>query len=357
MFQSRDAAIISGASDLPFVIGADGQISVNAMRPFFDTESGDALIVVNNEGETAPTTNATLQFQEWLEIDRTVIETVGIRLNGIADLRGRNLVHRLGGIGQTISMWQTVSDMDQANVSMDGVTRGQEAGINFGTAQVPVPIVHKDWRINMRRLQSSRMMGESVDVTAARMAARTVAEASERMLFSGSAIVVDGNPIYGYRNFPGRAQVDLETPWDEATPVQIKADVQAMLAEARKRKFYSGFTLYIPAHYEGILDDFYVIGDTSSGVTVPGRTIRDVLLALSGLERIVVADGMGEVDEVLLVALDGEVVDLAIAQEPTTISWQAMGGMQELFKTMAVWVPRIKSDFNGNTGIVHLHEI
>lgn len=347
------AAMISGSSDMPFVINAAGQIDVNMMRPFFGADH-EPLFVVNSAGETAPATNALLQYQEWLDIDRTVIAAMTQRLVGIADLRGRGLTHRLGSIGQTISMWQTASDMNEANISMDGVTSGQEDTAQFGTAQVPVPIIHKDWRLNMRRLQASRIQGEALDVTVARIAGRLVAEASEKMLFGGAPIRVDGSTIYGYRTFPGRAQIDLPVVWTSASPSAIKAHVQTMLQEMRDRRFYGSFTLYIPPEYEGVLDEFFVIGDVEAGVTIPGRTIRDVLLSLSGLERIVVADFLGASNELLLVSLTSETVDLAIAQEPTTLSWQAMGGMQERFKTMAVWVPRLKSDFYGRCGIVHM---
>lgn len=356
---ARDFAMITGASDVPFVINSQGQIDVNQMRPFFGVE-GEPIFAVNSQGDTALATNALLQYQEWLDIDRTVLETLNQRLVGIADIRGRNLTHNLGSIGQTISMWQTVSDMEEANISMDGVTSGTEDTPEFGIAQVPVPIIHKDWRLNMRRLQASRMFGESLDVTAAAIAGRLVAEASERMLFSGAPIRVEGSTIYGYRNYPLRGQVTLGTPWPNASPSQIKADVQAMLELARSRRFYGQFTLYIPGEWEGVLDEFFVIsgGDDAQGFSIatPGRTIRDVLLSLSGLERIVVADFMGGADEAVMVSLQRETVDLAIAQEPTTISWQAMGGMQERFKTMAVWVPRLKSDHEGRCGIVHLRQ-
>lgn len=344
-----------GGGDAPFIINAQGQIDVNAMRPFFGDE-GEALMVVNAAGDVSPATNALLQYQEWIDIDRTVIQSAEARLVGIADLRSRGLVHNLGSIGQTITMWQTVSDMTEANINMDGVTAGEEDTIAFGTAQVPVPIIHKDWRLNMRRLQASRMFGESLDTTAAAVAGRLVAEASERMLFGGAPIIVDGARIWGYRTFPGRAQIDQTTPWANAAPSAIKADTQAMLAALRAKGFYGPFVLYISPEDEGVLDEFYVIEGTdgSDGITSPGRTIRDVLLSLSGLSEIKVADMLGGTGEAVMVSLEKNVVDLAIAQEPTTLSWQAMGGMQERFKTMAVWVPRIKSDYNGNCGVAHL---
>ena len=346
------AAQIGG--EIPFTLDADGRINVNAARPFLD-EDGETRIITNAEGDSRLVTNAgLLQYQEWLEIDRAVTQTANLRLTGIADLRGRGLTHSLGSIGQTVSLWDAVSSMTPAQIDMAGITPGQEDTIAYAPTQVPVPIVHKDFRLNLRRLQASRMFGESVDVTAASVASRLVAEASERMLFGGKAIKVDGGTIYGYRTFPSRAQVDRTADWPSATPAQIKGDVQAMLTAARARRFYGPFSLYIPPEWEGVLDEYYLVGDDTAGITSVGLTIRQALLALSGLEEIKVADFMGASGEAVMVQMTRDVVDLAVAQDVTTLSWSAMGGMQEHFKVMAVWVPRLKADFDGRCGIVHL---
>ena len=357
----QPARVTSGAitsSGIPFRIDGSGRVNVNAMRPFLGAE-GETRVITTNGSQVLNTNDGLLRYQEWLDIDRTVIETTARRLVGIADLQARGLVHSLGSIGQTVTMWERSSDMTKADVNMSGVTKGEEDTPAYSTQMVPVPIVHKDFRLNLRRLEASRMFGESVDVTAAAIAARLVAEASELMLFSGVPITVDEGTIYGYRNFPGRAQLDLAKAWTAATPEEILADVQAMLAAARANRFFGPFTIYIPPQYEGILDEDYYLGDLEQGVVASVGTIRDRLLALSGIERIVVADFLltadgGAVNDVVLVQLDREVVDLAVAQDVTTLSWQAMGGMQEMFKVMAVWVPRIKSDYDGRCGIVHL---
>jgi hypothetical protein len=39
--------------------------------------------------------------------------------------------------------------------------------------------------------------------------------------------------------------------------------------------------------------------------------------------------------------------------EITTLQWETHGGMMQNFKVMAIMVPQIRGDFNGNTGIVH----
>jgi uncharacterized linocin/CFP29 family protein len=338
-----DSAASSGASDL---------LNVLARRPFIDPNDGESKIVVNhgggNYGTLVTNAPATLQYQEWLDIDRTVIEVGVRRLVGIADLQSRGLTHPLGSIGVTVSLWDRSSDMTGADVDMSGVTPGEEDTPAYLTASVPVPVIHKDFRINLRRLEASRRFGEAIDVTAANIASRVVAEASENMLFAGDPIVVEGATIYGYTNHPDRNQVDMAVSWAsiaQADNDDIVADASAMLQAARNDRHYGPFIMYIPAAYEFKLDQDYRASDN--------RTLRQRLLSLGGLQDIKIADFMAT-DNVVLVELDRMTVDLATAQDITTVQWSHMGGMQERFKVMAIWVPRLKSDFDGRSGIVHL---
>jgi hypothetical protein len=91
------------------------------------------------------------------------------------------------------------------------------------------------------------------------------------------------------------------------------------------------------------------------------RTIRERILALGQIADIRVADRLASGvtttvadHSVLLVQMTRDVVDLAIAQDINTTSWQMYGGMVERFKVWACWVPRIKSDFDGRSGVVHI---
>jgi len=329
-----------------------GLFDVNAMRPYIDPTDGQSKIIVNRDGQLGTIkTNAPalLRYDEWKDIDRTVLTVGTQRLVGIADLMSRGLTHALGSIGVTISLWQKSSDMTEADVNMDAVTPGEEDTPAFDTDQVPVPIIHKDFRVNLRRLEASRRMGEALDVTAANIAARLVAEKSEAMLFGGNPIQVEGSTIYGYTNHPDRTQVTMDTAWSSIAQTDnddIIDDVIAMQAASRTDRHYGPWMLYIPAAYEGKLDQDYR-GDGDS------RTLRQRILALSGIVDIRVADFMTG-NNVILVQLDRQVVDLAIAQDITTVNWSVNGGMTERFKVMAIWVPRLKSDFDGRSGIVHL---
>lgn len=334
------------------VFGGAQFMSVPHMRPFIDSD-GASKVVVNGEKlyANAP---ALLQYDEWKDIDRRVIEVFTDRLVGIADLIGAGLTHPLGGLGVTIAQWELVSDMSPAGLDMSGVTPGEEDTPAFDLAGTPVPIIHKDFRINIRRLLASRRMGEGVDVISSDLAARVVAEKCEDILFHGATLQVDGMSLVGYTTFPNRNTVGPFESWNSTAALvpgsQILSNVQAMLDAARADNVFGPFVLYIPKKYEGRMDDDYNPGTSDT------RTIRQRILQLPAIQRIQVADRLAPASNqhaVLLVPLRRETVDLAIGQDLTTVSWQMYGGMQERYKVMTAQAPRIKSDFDGRCGIVH----
>jgi uncharacterized linocin/CFP29 family protein len=323
-----------------------GAAGVDAMRPFLNEKNEPRIKI--NEKQTMVANDATLRYDEWKDIDRTVLEVQVDRLVAVADLIGGGLTHDLGSLGAIISQWQKSSDMTEAEFSMSGITPGEKDRVVFSTDSVPVPIVHKDFSVNIRHLMASRRQGQGIDVIQASIASRKVAEASEDMLFSGEPITVEGGTIYGYLNYPDRATVDHAVPWDtiaQADNADIIAEVQTGLAALRAAKHYGPYTMYIPSAYEGKLDEDYRELDT--------RTVRDRIMALSGMKSIKVADRM-PANHVVIVQLTRDVVDMAIAQQTSTVQWQSHGPMVTEFKVMACWVPRLKSDFEGNVGICEL---
>ncbi len=328
-----------------------GILNVNRMRPYIDA-NGEVRIAVGNGRSMRTNAPAMLQYDEWKDIDRTVTAVAVDRLVGIKQLMARGLIHNLGSIGLTVSLWENSSDMTPAQVSMSGVARSAKDAVQFESQQVPVPVIHKDFTINIRRLEASRMFGEGVDTIQATIATRKVAEASEDMLYAGHPTKVDGSTIYGYANHPNRNPVDMTKQWTDPTKTgaEILADVQAMLAALRADHFFGPFSLTIPGAYETKLDSDHAPG------TSDNRTIRERIMQLSGISEIVVADRLAN-HNVTLVQMTTDVVDLAIAQDITTVQWQEMGGLIQEFHVMAVWVPRLKSDFAGQMGVAHLYEI
>ena len=287
-------------------------------------------------------TNALLRKDEWLQLDEVVVDIAKKRLNGIADLQARGLTLNLGGLGTMVSQYEAQSDMTDANVDMAGVTPGEEDDVTFDLRSVPVPITHKDFRINIRRLEASRKLGDSIDVTQAEVASRKVAEKLESMLFNGVGVTVEGSTIYGYTNHPRRNTGVASGPF--STIGNIYATILNMIRDLNAVRMYGPFMLYVA---KDVWPDFLNVYTDGSG-----ETARDRVLRIPELMDVKPADVLTN-GHIVMVQMTRDVVDLAVGQDIVTVQWNALGGMIEYFKVMAAMAPRIKYDSSNRMGIAH----
>lgn len=287
-------------------------------------------------------TNALLRKDEWIEIDREVVAIARARLTGVADLQALGLTHSLGGLGTLISQYEAASDMTPANVDMAGVTRGEEDDQEFDLRSVPIPIVHKDFRINIRRLEASRRLGDSIDTTQAATASRRVSDGLESMLFKGVGISIQGGTIYGYTTHPDRNTGTAVGAW--STIGNIYPTVLDMVRKAHEDHMYGPYYLYVASD---VWPDLLAVHDDGSGQTALDRVKR-----IPSLREVKTADELPD-GNLILIQMTKDVVDLAVAQDITPIEWQTEGGMVSNFKIMSAMAPRLKSDYDGRCGIVH----
>ncbi len=352
------------------LIGQDGNISgevaayaagnskmnPSMLRPYISEKDGKAYLTVFKGGDSAdiknysmvPTTNATLRRDEWKQLDEVALRISESRLNGIADLVSNGLVYNIGnGMGTTVLEWHDVSDAMEADLTMDGVARSKGDRPKYTTNYLPLPIIHVDYEINKRVLEASRSLGNPLDVTGAERAARKVSEKLESMLFTSTSYKFGGGTIYSYLSHPDRNQVTLSVDWDASakTPKLIVDDVRVMKQAAIDAKHYGPFMLYIPTGYETVLDDDY------DGTR--GNTIRERILAIANIKGIKVVDTL-TANNVLLVQMTSDVVRLVKGMAIQNVEWKEEGQFVSKFKVMTIQVPQVRSDQDGNSGIVHL---
>jgi uncharacterized linocin/CFP29 family protein len=303
-----------------------GTLSVQAMRP-----------------EIGLHTNALLRHDEWLEIDQAVLKTVKTDLIGIGDLMSAGLTKRLGGLGTLLSAYEQLGDMTPADVSMDADVPGEEDRSTFDTQFVPIPIIHKDFRLSMRHLLSSRNNGEGLDTTQAESATRVVKEKMESMLFNGHAKQLGGYMIYGYTTAPhritGSAVGDFGTAGNG-----YKTMVKAIGALAAKG-FNGPFTVYLASdQFNELLNLLGSVNDYNE-LTVITRQLPMISAVKRSFD---LTSGT-----MIMVQMTSDVVDLAVAEDITPVQWDEMGGMLTKFRVMTALAPRIKFDANLACGVLH----
>lgn len=313
--------------------------------------ASERLIKALNEGRPITTaelrTLDTLRKDEWIHLDEALVEEGIIRLRGVADLVAAGLVVNVpNAMGKTIFQWENVSDMEEAQISLSGVSTSEGDRQEFDLKSMPLPIVHKDFPVNIRALAASRSRGEALDDSQARVAGRLVGERIEKMLFQGGP-TYGGNAIYGYTNHPNRNEVDFENnkAWDDATKTGegILTDVLAAIQKLEEDRFGSGpYWIYVPAGYSTVLEkDFKANSD---------KTIRQRLLEVDRVEKVVVADQC-PAGKVVVVQATRDVVAMVNGEPLQTVQWDLDGGFTVRFKAFAIQVPLIRADQQNRSGV------
>lgn len=317
--------------------------------------AGEQLIMAIKHGR--PLTAAALRTcdllrpDDWRLIDTAITTEVGMRLQGVADLVARGLTRPLtNAMGKTVFQYWTSGDLDPAIVSMDGMSRAENDRIDMTSANVPIPITHKDFFFNLRQLSVSRGAGgESLDTTHVRTAGRKVAEMVEYMLFQGGKIF-GGLPIYGYTTHPNRNTGAFGTGgnWAQAakTGEQVLTDVFTMMQALINDRFYGPYFVYTGPDAQLKLNaDFK---SATSGTT------RSRLVEIEQIAGIRTVDQMPS-GAVVMVQMTSDVVELLDGEPFQSVQWDVGGGFGVNFKAFAIQVPVVKNAVESTrSGIYHM---
>jgi hypothetical protein len=296
-------------------------------------------------------TNDTLRKDEWKSFDSVLVREAQIRLKAVADLYAAGLTKSIkGGLGKTVHEYEKMTDMTPAIMSMDPNVRSDNDRVEFELEGVPLPVIHKDFDLNIRMIENARNGGEPLDTIQVGQCGRRIAEKLEDLVINGTSKVYNGLPIYGYTTFPGRIEESFGTggDWGQTakTGDQILADVLTMKQTMHDNRMYGPYWLYIPGDADVRLDlDFKADGT---------QTRRGRVLAIDGISKISTLDTLAT-GNVLMIQPTRDVVELLTAVPLQNIQWDLNGGMTVAFKSFTVQIPLFRTDAAGRSGIVHMH--
>ncbi|MHA1828886.1 MAG: major capsid protein [Candidatus Heimdallarchaeaceae archaeon] len=295
------------------------------------------------------TDNATLRKDEWKQYDDAVLQAATERVVGVSDLISRGLTYNIGdGLGTTVLEYENVSDMNDATMDMAAEANGTEDRANYEIAYLPLPIVHKSFRINARALASSRSRGIPLDTTQATICTRKVMEYVETVLFTGSSTYTfGGGTIYGFTDHPRRNTGSLTGAWSSTSAVSgenIVNDVLNMTQSSISARHYGPWVLYVPTGYQSALEDDF---KSNSDLTV-----RERILKIDGIQDVKIADKL-TANNVILAQMTPDVVRMVVGMPVRVVEWQTMGNMIFHYKVMTIMVPQVRADQNNRCGITH----
>ncbi len=282
-------------------------------------------------------TNDVLRKDEWSQLDTALIEVARQRLPLVTALVGAGLSFPIGnGLGTTILEWEQISDMDPADVSMSGVTRGEGDTVEFTLQSMPLPIIHKDFTINIRKLEASRTLGQPLDTTQAELAGRLVAEATENMVIAGHATRVGAAQIYGLSTVPNSQAVTMTALWDTTSvAVDYVTDTLAAIAAMQTDFMFGPYALVVNYTTWNRMQNDYIATD------ITGKTIAQRVADIEGISTIIPSTDVAA-NNAFVFQLTRDVIDEVIGLQPTTVQWETQGGIMLHFKIMSIMIPRVR---------------
>lgn len=341
-----------------------GSLNINKKRPYLDENNiptvtvfkgGDPTDMDNYEAVHASNiglsvnTDTTLRPDEWEQLDAAVQEVAREELTVYDYFVEQNLTKPLkNAFGTTVLQWQTISDSQEAIMSIDGVQRGQGDRVQYADNFLPVPILHADYEINARFLAVSRKDGNGVDAEEAANAARRIMEKKEDMLIGSSTYTFGGGTMYTLLNYTNRNTVTLNGDWNDSatTDANIIDDIRRMKRANKDAYHGSEAVLILPDDYEDKLGEDYSV----SGASL--MTLRERIMKLGGIKDIIISTRLAD-NNILLVELNKRTIEIVTGMQLTNVYWETEGGMVGKYKLMEITVPRLKADYNGNCGIAH----
>lgn len=323
-------------------------------------------------GLVSPVYNTSaLPRDTWYTIDRNVIRASRDRLSAWNDLEAANLYGGFNGMAVEALVRDTMTDVGQAQMDMDGIADEQGDQPFFMPDILPLPITHSGFYLTARKLAQSRNSGMPLDTTLAENCGRRVAEKVENVTIGnidlsgfvvGSSSEFTRRGIYGFCTQPDRITktdlTDVSTITQGVTQSALKDDVLEMLALAYAQKFYGPFMLYYSTHYDTIMQEDYFVLSTS-GAAAPTKTVIQRLREIEGIRDIKRLDLLTSAQTLILVQMTSETVQAINGLEFTTVQWEEKGGAKLMFRVMCIKIPGLRSQFVGTSqtsrkcGIVH----
>lgn len=290
-----------------------------------------------------------LEEDEWEQMDDAVMGEALRPLNLVQEIESAGLTHDVS-MAVTESTWQVRSgEFTEAERTMDARSRSEEDAPAYGKDGVPIPIIHKDYRIGHRELAASRRQGTALDTAMAEDAGRVVGELLEQQVLNGWSATFNSNfQMYGLRNHPDR---NTYTGGNWGTGETVKADVLNMIHTLEDDNFFANSTGYwlvlADQQYRHLREDY------KPSVDVSMTTEEKVTEELSEVDRLVRSPYMPD-GEAVLFKPTSRVFDLARdPQGVQNVQWESHGGFETHNKVLALQAPRLKSTYAGRMGLVH----
>ncbi len=254
------------------------------------------------------------------------------------------------GVGDIVSFYPQVSDSGEVHVSMDGRSEGNADQANVKYVGTPVPVFDSYARFGWRQMEVMRKGAGGIDTSTIANHQRKVAEKMEDVVLNGLATVsVNGNTIYGLRNFPERNTGTHGLTLATSTGAQWLTAIYATLQKLVADNAFGRVTVFL--NYGD-----WLYASVNEFVAGYPKTILQRLQEIQQIAEIVPASKC-TANEILGIAniATGEWGTILQAM-PMVTRPKARANAEDdyVFGVLCMCAPQFKSDYEGKSQLVHM---
>lgn len=306
------------------------------------------------ERHRVPYNATTLPYETWLEIDKAVQRAAQSPMRAVNDLKAAGCVRTLpNGFATAALLGQRASRIGTAELGMDPQGGPRRDRPVSETVLLPLPCIWSGFGFGARELAMSKQSGLPLDTTAAADSMEACARLAEKMLIGNSdydQYTYAGGTIYGYTDHASRITFHITAPdasgWTPETFIaELLAGRQELIAALRP----GPYILYMSPDWAQYLDNDYKSDNAGTTATITLRQRIKQLTEITDIRYLYDLSGW----DILLVQMDTNTVQEVIGMEWTTVQWETMGGQSMNWMVLGIYVPQIRSDYDGHLGIGH----
>jgi hypothetical protein len=309
-------------------------------------------LIDSDFGEMRAAAPAPLPERAQIVLDNAVVQVGRERLQFVQDLLDAGLTYNLTDpLSVTFLEHYNRGRAATARRVMNPDVRGENSLALMSPARLPVYLTMANFELGIRELRMSQRIGLPLDTAGIQDNVRAVNESIEDAAINGAttldgqALTVDTYTAPGLLNAPNANTKSLSLADWVTTPngTNIMLAISQMIAQAVADKKYGPYRLYVPTAVGiGWQNDFKANGNDS---------IMTRLRQIENLQAIKTLDMLPST-KVALVQMTSDVVELVDGIRPTVIPFTSLNGFVFHNIVMACLIPRFRSDYDGNSGIV-----
>lgn len=277
-------------------------------------------------------------------LENEVIEVSRIKRSLINDLIAAGLTRPLPDIGVYTTEWHKASDISAATIGMELAGTRPDTAKSWSVDGVPIPIIQNGFNFDDRQLMASARSGVSLDTSHAVTCAESVAELEESTAFNGASVTYGGYTISGLTNHTNR--ITGSASGDFGTLTNVPLTIRQMIAAAAARNQRGTWRIYCATiqYHEGLAHFTDGSGDTG----------WDRVLRFPEIVGVTEAPQL-TAGSLVMIRMSRASLDLAIAQNTTTVPWEEQGGALRIWRVFSSMVLRLKPDSASTPqlGVVH----